>query len=46
MARRCVPLYPPTVVYQALIGEPRSRVAACSVSPTYTEFTFEVCNTV
>ena len=36
--RRCVPLYPPMVVYQALMGEPRSRVAACNIPfslPTY-----------
>ena len=25
----CVPLYPPAAVHAALLGEPRSRVAAC-----------------
>ena len=33
-APRCVPLYPPMAVYQALMGEPRSRVAACNASAT------------
>ena len=29
LSESCVPLYPPTVVYQQLISEPRSRVNAC-----------------
>ena len=37
-ACRCVPLYPPSVVYQALMMDSRSRVAACNASaslPSY-----------
>ncbi len=25
----CVPLYPPAVMHAALLGDPRSRIAAC-----------------
>jgi hypothetical protein len=29
LSESCIPLYPPSVVYQQLISEPRSRVNAC-----------------
>ena len=29
LSESCIPLYPPAVVYQQLISEPRSRVNAC-----------------
>ena len=32
LACRCAPLYPPAVVYQALMGDTRSRAAACNSS--------------
>lgn len=29
LSEACIPLYPPTVVYQQLISEPLSRINAC-----------------
>ena len=29
LSEACIPLYPPTLVYQQLISEPLSRINAC-----------------